>query len=113
MNPEFQTILGMDHFRQLTSHEDAVLVYFSHQHCNVCKVLKPKIAEMVSNHFPRIKLTFLDTVKFPEVAGQQSIFTVPTLLIFFGGREYIRVSRNISVSQLQGQIRRPYELMFN
>jgi len=47
-----------------------------------------------------------------EIAGQLSVFTVPTILIFFDGKELIRTSRNISIEQLRGQIRRYYQLIF-
>lgn len=101
------------HFEELISKEDALLIYFSHENCNVCKVLKPKIFTMIGKEFPQIKVCYSDTEKLPEIAGQNSVFTVPTILVFLGGKEYIRSSRNISVSVLEDQIRRPYEMMFN
>jgi len=100
------------HFETMIRDEDAILFYFSHEDCNVCKVLKPKIAALLDMDFPRLKMAYVDTRKLPEVAGQQSIFTVPTILVYFGGREYIRVSRNIGVSKLGDDIRRPYEMLF-
>ena len=93
--------------------QDAVLVYFSHEQCNVCKVLKPKVAEMLKKNFPKVDMVYSDTVKIPEAAGQNRVFAVPTIVVYFDGREYIRTSRNISVEDLQRQIDRPYDMMFN
>jgi thioredoxin 1 len=92
--------------------EPAIMVYFSHDDCNVCKVLRPKIEEMLINEFPRVKRMYCDTVKYPEIAAQRGIFAVPTILVFFEGKEFIRVSRNISIDELKRQIQRPYRMVF-
>lgn len=92
--------------------EDGVLIYFSHEQCNVCKVLKPKIAEMLNNDFPKIKMVYADTVNTPEIAGQNNIFAVPAIVCFFGGKETIRKSRNIGVDELKNLILRPYKMVF-
>jgi len=92
--------------------EQAVLAYFSTESCNVCKVLKPKIAELIQNDFSEIKIYYINSDKLPEVAAQNQIFAAPTILVFFGGREYIRKSRNIGIDQLRHEISRPYSLLF-
>ncbi|MFO7827320.1 MAG: thioredoxin family protein [Bacteroidales bacterium] len=88
------------------------LIYFSHQKCNVCKVLKPKIHQLLSDHFPEIKMFYCDTELYPEIAAQNSIFTVPTIIIFFDQKEFFRKSRNIGIQELTKDLERPYSLMF-
>ncbi len=112
MEPKYSTIETMQEFNDLLQKEEAVLVYFSHEQCNVCKVLKPKVAEMVENEFPKLKMVYSDTVKSPEISGQNSVFAVPTIVVFFGGRESIRKSRNIGIRELYDAIERPYNMMF-
>ena len=92
--------------------EDALLIYFSHEKCNVCKILKPKIAELIKKKFPRIKLYYADTVTAPEISGQNNVFTVPTLICYFEGREAFRKSRNISIEELANDLYRPYSMVF-
>jgi thioredoxin-like negative regulator of GroEL len=92
--------------------EEAALVYFSHENCNVCKVLRPKVAELISNKFPKIDLIYSDTQKYPEISGQYSVFTVPTILVFFDGREYIRESRFVNLSKFEERIHKLYEAYF-
>ena len=92
--------------------EKALLVYFSHDNCNVCKVLKPKIHELLTTEFPLMKMYYCDTIESPELAAQNSVFTVPTIIIFFDGKEFIRKSRNIGITELKKEIERPYHLMF-
>jgi len=103
---------NLDEFNSVLEKEDGVLVYFSHEQCNVCKVLKPKIAELLDEHFSEMKMFYADTVKVSEIAGQNSIFTVPTVVCYFGGKETFRKSRNIGIEELKHQIKRPYNMVF-
>ena len=112
MNKNFYQVKSFEELNSKIKSEEAVLVYFSHEECNVCKVLKPKVAELVKEKFPKLKMVYSDTVKIPEAAGQNRVFAVPTILLFLDGREYVRASRNISVDELQRQIQRPYGMMF-
>ena len=92
-------LTSLEELQHVVDQEDVVLVYFSHEQCNVCKVLKPKIAELLASDYPRIKMSYADTVKHPEIAAQHSIFAVPTILIFFAGKESIRKSRTIGIDE--------------
>jgi thioredoxin-like negative regulator of GroEL len=108
---QFFPVTSMDEFNKLQEENNALLFYFSHDACNVCKVLKPKIGEMLRDQFPKMKAVYADTRLYPEIAGQNSIFSVPTLTVVFGGREYIRKSRNISIDELEKEMRRFYDMM--
>ena len=48
-------IQSIQEFEQALTENDAVLAYFSTDICSVCKVLKPKIAELIANEFPKMK----------------------------------------------------------
>ena len=108
----FLTISSYNEFLKILEEEPALLAYFSTEACNVCKVLKPKVGELIDNEFPKIKTVYVQTDKIPEAAAQNQVFTVPTILVFFEGREYIRKSRNIGIGELQQEIERPYSMFF-
>lgn len=108
-----ETITSLDNFRSIIESEDAVLIYFSHEKCNVCKVLKPKIQKLLEDSFPKMKMFYSDTEFYPEVAAQNSIFTVPTIIIYIDGKEHTRKSRNIGINELEKELERPYNLMFS
>ena len=108
----FIEIQSFEEFVKMKEGEPALLAYFSTEVCNVCKVLKPKVAELIQKEFPQIKLIYIKSDKLPEVAAQNQVFTAPTILIFIDGREYIRKSRNIGIVELQQAIERPYSMMF-
>lgn len=108
----FEQVESFEAFLKLKEEEPALLVYFSTETCNVCKVLKPKVAELIQTSFPEIKLVYIQADKLPEVAAQNQVFAVPTLLVYFEGREYIRKSRNIGIGELEREIDRPYSMIF-
>ena len=109
----YTEIQSYEEFLKLQEREPALLGYFSTDACNVCKVLKPKVAELIQNEFPRIKLAYIKSDKLPETAAQNRVFAAPTILIFFDGREYIRKSRSIGIDELRREIDRPYSMIFS
>jgi thioredoxin-like negative regulator of GroEL len=95
-----------------TGNEEAVLVYFSSESCHVCKTLKPKVNELLQQRFPHMLALYVDIEKSPVISGQHRVFSIPTLLVYFQGKEHLRVSRNISIHQLEKAIEKPYRLIF-
>ena len=89
-----------------------VLLYLSSDSCSVCKVLRPKVTELLHEQFPLMVSHYVDIEKSPVISGQFSVFTIPTILIYFEGKEQVRYSRNISLHQLEASISRPYKLVF-
>ena len=108
----FLEIQSFEEFLKLKDTEPALLAYFSTEACNVCKVLKPKVAELIQTEYSKIKLIYIKSDKLPEVAAQNQVFAAPTILVFLEGREYIRKSRNIGIGELGREIERPYSMMF-
>jgi thioredoxin 1 len=105
-------VSNLDHYRELVENSPALLSYFSTPECRVCTVLKPKVLKLIKEKFPEMKALWIDIERSPVIAGQNSIFTAPTLLVYFEGKETLRKSRNISISELEEEIGRIYELLF-
>jgi thioredoxin 1 len=96
----------------LTTGKTAVLLYFYNDACAPCKVLRPKVIEMVETEFPKMELRLINTEQNPAVSARYGVFAAPTLLVYFEGKEYIRESKNISVSELHDKIDRYYMMVF-
>ncbi|MCF6201979.1 MAG: thioredoxin family protein [Hydrogenimonas sp.] len=90
-----------------------VMLYFWGEHCNVCHALKPKLFEAFEKNFAKIDKIAIDIKKHPEIAAQFGVFSVPTAIIFLDGKEFSRVSRNVSIPALVEQIKRPYEILIS
>lgn len=113
MNTNINTVESFNELQNIVKNKSAVLVYFSHDLCNVCKVLKPKVAKLLEENFSEMEMLYVNTEKLPEAAGQHRVFTVPTVLVFFDGKESLRYSRNFSISELAIAIERPYDMLFD
>lgn len=105
-------IYNLQELQGLIEQNKGVLLYFSSDTCSVCKVLKPKVEELLKEHFPLMQLRYVNTELSPLISGQFRVFTIPTILIFFEGREQTRFSRNISLHQLEESLSKPYSLVF-
>ena len=105
-------IYNLEALQELMREKRALVLYFSNDMCSVCRVLKPKVEDILADQFPKMELRYIDTDKSPLLSGQYSVFTIPTILIFFDGKEQARLSRNISLHQLTETIARPYSLIF-
>ena len=107
-----ESIYTLEALQERIEGEEALLIYFSTESCSVCKILKPKVAELLKEQFPKMAAFYVDTDKSPVLSGQHRIFTIPSLLIFFGGKEHARLSRNLALHQLEEIIEKPYRLIF-
>lgn len=108
-----ETIQSIEEFRDVVDKNKAVLAYFSTDTCSVCHVLKPKVAQMVAEFFPLMKAFYIQSDRQPELAAQNRIFTAPTVVVFFEGRETIRKSRAFGIEELKGEMQRPYSFLFD
>lgn len=108
-----ESIQSLAEFNAWVDNNQAVLAYFSTETCSVCHVLKPKVAQMMAETFPQIKVIYIPLDQLPEVAAQNSIFTAPAIIVFFNGRETIRKIRAFGMGELKAEIQRPYSCLFD
>ena len=99
-------LLDFDQFNGFIKSNRTTVVYFSTPECNVCKVLKPKVLELLEEDFPNFVFGYVNCDSNKITAAQNSVFTVPTLIVFAEGKEVLRKSRNISLAELNEEILR-------
>ena len=104
--------LTLKDLQKLIDDNEAVLVYFSTNHCAPCISLRPKVLDLIQSKFPKMKMEFIDAESSPEITGNYSVFASPTILLFFDGKETRRFSKYISVAELEQSIERYYNLIF-
>lgn len=78
-------------------------LYISRTNCGICHALLPQVKEVLES-FPKIQLGYINADDLEEVAGRFLILTVPALLFFVDGREYIREARFVHVQLLKEKI---------
>lgn len=84
-------------------------LYVSRPDCSVCHAILPKL-RMLLDPFPSIDLGQVNAMEVEEIAGNLSIFTAPTLLLFVEGKEYLREDRFVRFAALEEKLARIYEL---
>jgi len=89
----------------------AVMVYFSAPTCNVCHALKPKLLEAIDENFKEFKIESVDISLNEDIAPYFNVYAIPTVLVFLDAKEFLRKSRHMSVSEVIGEIQRPYDIM--
>ena len=105
---------NIEEFSEITNISEAEgmsLFYISRPSCGVCTALKPKVKRMLEE-FPEVSSFYVNLDAIPEAAGQLSVFTIPAILVFAGGKEMVREARYISIDDLANKIRRPYGFIF-
>lgn len=105
--------MGLDEIKDLIEKEDGVMLYFWGDNCAVCDALKPKIKESFENNFPKIKQIYIDAKNSQEIAANFSVFSIPTTIVFLGGKEFAREGRAVSIASLVEKIKRPYNILLN
>jgi thioredoxin 1 len=87
-----------------------LLVYFYSDGCAPCVSLRPKVEQLILDRFPRMDMAYVDAKQFPGLISEFQAYSFPVLIFFFEGKEYLRFSKYVSISELSDSIGRIYDL---
>ncbi|MDQ7046939.1 MAG: thioredoxin family protein [Sulfurovum sp.] len=103
--------MTLEALQNIIKEEVGVLLYFSGEHCSVCHALRPKFRELFDKEFPELKQIFLDAQEYADISAHYAVLSLPTILVFLDGKEFVREGRTVSLHQLKIQLKRPYGMM--
>lgn len=77
-----------------------VLVDFYATWCGPCQMMSPILEQVGTQMRNRVQVVKIDTDKYPGIASQYGIQTLPTLVLFKKGQPVERIEGAMQASQL-------------
>lgn len=101
----FKELQNMNEIEAFVLNHKLAFLFISKPNCSVCHSLLPQI-KAVMKQYPQIKTACVNTDHVPEIAGRYNIFTVPVLILFYQGKEYLREARFVRIAPFNEKIKR-------
>lgn len=96
----------------LVQESPGVVVLFTDSSCRVADAVEPKLEALLRERFPSMRFDVVSRADAPELVAQLGIFTFPTAVVWFDGKETARFGRVFSLDEVAATLERPYSLLF-
>ena len=90
--------------REVLQSDTPVLVDFWAEWCGPCRMVSPIVDQIADEHGARIKVLKMDVDANPSTARSLGIMSIPTLIVFDGGRDAKRMVGAKGKAQLEAEL---------
>ncbi len=97
---------------ELVQKNPGVVVLFTDASCRVAEAVEPKLEALLRERFPNVRFDVVSRADAPELLAQLGIFSFPTAIVWFAGKETARFVRVFSLDEVAEALARPYALLF-
>ncbi len=91
-------------FSNLINGDQPVLVDFYADWCGPCKAMAPALQQFASEMKGKVKVIKVDVDKNQQAAQQYKVQSIPTLVLFRGGKLVWRKSGALQLPQLKAEL---------
>lgn len=102
----FENIYEIEQLNEKVNKEGLALVYFGQPNCSVCHGLKPQVEKKLAEFSDDMSFVEVNTFDIPEVSGEYQVMTVPVILLFLDGKEYLRKVRFVPIQELYNDVKK-------
>ena len=95
----------MGKFSDIIQGEKPVLIDFSAEWCQPCKMMPPILKQVSSQLGDQVRILKVDVDKNPAIAQKWGIQSVPTLMIFKNGKQVFRQAGVLQAQQIMDILR--------
>lgn len=96
-----RTINTLQDVKRFTNGNGVNLLLIKAKACGVCDAVLVKLQELL-NEYTGVEASSVFIDEVPQISGEFLVFTAPTILVFFDGKEVLRESRFIRFSNIRG-----------
>lgn len=90
----------------LLEKKETFILYAHSKACGVCEAFLPRVKELADTYRMPLYGALIETL--PEFRGQLGIYTVPVLVLYYEGKDYLRQARFLDL----GEVKRILDQMF-
>ena len=105
---KFTVLTNLEDIDTFIEANQLAFLYISREGCSVCHGLLPQVEVLMAN-YPKIATAHIKAEQVEAIAGRFSVFTVPVLLLFIDGKEYLREARIVHMDLFSEKLRKIYD----